>query len=278
MNNLTHYQNRIYDKLLPELGKTEPYEEVLRLSLLFRQIKDIKKDNFLFEEFKAVINNSLYFHLKSKEEFYDLERFKDIYKTLVEEFIEDNIDANENDFIEKYINSQQEIINKTIKYSIEISSYKPLELIQFLKKDFFDEFIRGSKKKIEFLKEDKLGLKKEVRFSKITTKNKKIFEVLERVNLEIEFLREVVTITDFIKVLTEDSDKEIHLNIDNRNFHYLLTKIKEYFFNFTITAVAKTNKIHSKTGTLLKANNLINAKGDYPSLKDDIDEVFKNFK
>ena len=23
MNNLTHYQNRIYDKLLPELGKTE---------------------------------------------------------------------------------------------------------------------------------------------------------------------------------------------------------------------------------------------------------------
>jgi hypothetical protein len=151
MNNLTHYQNRIYDKLLPELGKTEPFKEVLRLSLLYRQIKDIKKDNFLFEKYKAIINNSLYFHLKSKEEFYDLDRFKDIYKTLVEEFIEDNIDADENDFIEKYINSQQEIINKTIKYSIEISGYKPLELIQFLKKDFFDEFIRSSKKKIEFL-------------------------------------------------------------------------------------------------------------------------------
>ena len=278
MNNLTHYQNRIYDKLLPELGKTEPFKEVLRLSLLYRQIKDIKKDNFLFEKYKAIINNSLYFHLKSKEEFYDLDRFKDIYKTLVEEFIEDNIDADENDFIEKYINSQQEIINKTIEYFIPVSGYESLELIQFLKKDFFDEFIRGSKNKIEFLKEDKLGLKKEVRFSKITTKNKKIFEVLERVNLEIEFLREVVTITDFIKVLTEDSDKEIHLNIDNRNFHYLLTKIKEYFFNFTITAVAKTNKIHSKRGNLLKANNLINAKGDYPSLMNDIDEVFKNFK
>ena len=151
MNNLTHYQNRIYDKILPELGKTEPYEELLRLSLLYRQIKDIKKDNFLFEKYKAIINNSLYFHLKSKEEFYDLDRFKDIYKTLVEEFIEDNINADENDFIEKYINSQQEIINKTIKYSIEINGYKPLELIQFLKEDFFDEFIRSSKKKIEFL-------------------------------------------------------------------------------------------------------------------------------
>ena len=151
MNNLTHYQNRIYDKLLPELGKTEPHEELLRLSLLYRQIKDIKKDNFLFEKYKAIINNSLYFHLKSKEEFYDLDRFKDIYKTLVEEFIEDNIDADENDFIEKYINSQQEIINKTIKYYIPVNGYKPLELIQFLKEDFFDEFIRGSKKKIEFL-------------------------------------------------------------------------------------------------------------------------------
>jgi len=45
-----------------------------------------------------------------------------------------------------------------------------------------------------------------------------------------------------------------------------------------LQAVAKTNKIHSKRGTLLKANNITNAKGDYPSLKDSIDEVFKNFK
>lgn len=53
MNNLSHYQNRIYDKLLPKLGKTEPYDEILRLSLLYRQIKDIEKDNFLFKEFKT---------------------------------------------------------------------------------------------------------------------------------------------------------------------------------------------------------------------------------
>ena len=151
MKNLTYLQERILNKLLPNLIKTEPYEELLRVSLLYRQIKDIKKDNFLFEKYKAIINNSLYFHLKSKEEFYDLDRFKDIYKTLVEEFIEDNIDADENDFIEKYINSQQEIINKTIEYFIPVNGYEPLELIQFIKKDFFDEFIRSSKKKIEFL-------------------------------------------------------------------------------------------------------------------------------
>lgn len=151
MNNLSHYQNRIYDKLLPDLGKKEPYEEVNRLSLLYRQIKDIEKDNFLFEKFKAIVNNQLYFHLKSKEEFYDLDSFKDIYETLIKEFIEDNIDADENDFIDSYINSQNEIINKTIEYFIPVNGYEPLELIQFLKKDFFEEFIRSSKKKIKFL-------------------------------------------------------------------------------------------------------------------------------
>ena len=127
----------------------------MRLSLLYRQIKDIKKDNFLFEKFKSIINNSLYFHLKSKEEFYDLDRFKDIYKTLVEEFIEDNIDADENDFIEKYINSQNEIINESFKHFIKVEGYESLEVTKFVQKDFFDEFIRSSKKKIEFL-ENKL--------------------------------------------------------------------------------------------------------------------------
>jgi hypothetical protein len=124
---------------------------VLKLSLLYRQIKDIKKDNFLFEKFKGIINNQLYFHLKSKEEFYDLERFKDIYKTLVEEFIEDNIDADQSDFIEGYINSQKKLINEPFAYTIKLDGYEPLELIQFVQKDFLDEFIRSSKKKIEFL-------------------------------------------------------------------------------------------------------------------------------
>jgi len=125
---------------------------------------------------------------------------------------------------------------------------------------------------------EKLGLKKEKITKHITVKNKRILPLLTQLNLKIEFLREDSSPEDFTAVLTRKSEKEIHLNISNRDFHYLLTKIKEYFFNFSITAVAKTNKIRSKGGTLLKANNLINAKGDYPSLKDDIDEVFKNFK
>ena len=151
MNNLTNSQETILKKLLPKLIKKEPYEELLRVSLLFREIKEIKEDGVLFDQFKTIINNQLYFHLKSEEEFYDLDRFKDIYETLVKEFIENNIDANENDFIEGYINYQNEIINKTIEHFINVNGYEPLELMQFVKKDFFDEFILSSKRKIEFL-------------------------------------------------------------------------------------------------------------------------------
>ena len=126
--------------------------------------------------------------------------------------------------------------------------------------------------------EDKLGIKKNQKKTLITVRNKKVGDLVKRLYLELEFLREDCTPGDFINALTRRSDINIYINIDNRSFHYLLTKIKEYFFNFTITAVAKTNKIHSKRGTLLNASNLISAKDDYPSLKDRIDEVFKNFK
>jgi len=122
--------------------------------------------------------------------------------------------------------------------------------------------------------EDKLGIKEEKKTKRITVKNKRTVDVVKRLNLEVEFLREDCTPEDFIDVLKGTSEKGIYININNRNFHYLLSKIKEYFYNFSITAVAETNKIHSKNGTLFTANNLNNAKVDYPSLKERIDSVF----
>ena len=122
--------------------------------------------------------------------------------------------------------------------------------------------------------EKNLRLNKEIVSKRITVKGKKIYEIIKRVNLEIEFLRDDITATDFINVLLGKSDKEIHLNISNRDFHYLLTKIGENFFNFSFTAVAKTNKIYSKNGKLITPNNLNNSKCDFPNLKNEIDVNF----
>lgn len=145
---------------------------------------------------------------------------------------------------------------------------------------------------------NKLGIKKKIgeimhanlmQFSKdkpgnngkknlITLKNKKVFDIVKRLNLELEFLQEDCTPEDFINVLIGRSDNNIFININNGNFHYLLTKIKEYFFHFNITAVAKTNKIYAKTGTLFAAKNLRNSKNYSPSLKEEIDNILINFK
>lgn len=126
--------------------------------------------------------------------------------------------------------------------------------------------------------EGKLGLKNQNKPKRITVKNKRIIEVVERLNLEVEFLKEDCTPKEFIDVLIGKSEKKIYLNITNRDFHYLLTKIKDYFFNFSITAVADTNKIHSKTGRPLASKNLRNSKVDFPRLKREIDGILINFR
>jgi hypothetical protein len=126
--------------------------------------------------------------------------------------------------------------------------------------------------------EDKLEIKKAKEKRRITIKNQNIYNLLEKLILELDFLRNDLTSKDFIKVLIGESKKEIHLNIDNRSFYYLLTKLSEYFFNFSITAVAITNKIYSSRGTLIDKKNLLNAKSFHPKHKDAIERVFKKFE
>jgi hypothetical protein len=126
--------------------------------------------------------------------------------------------------------------------------------------------------------EDKLEIKKVKEKRRITIKNKIIYNLLQQLNLELDFLRDDLTSKDFIKVLIGESKKEIHLNINNGSFHYLLTKLKSFFYTFSISAVARTNKIHGSKGTLLKVKNLLNAKASHPKHKDAIDRVFKKFE
>ena len=154
----------------------------------------------------------------------------------------------------------------------DISIFKEIWLFRFV--DRLKTILFNIKYILNLTQQAELGLNKKIKSKRMTIKGKKIYEIIKRVNLEIEFLRDDITATDFINVLLGKSDKEIHLNISNRDFHYLLTKIGEYFFNFSFTAVAKTNKIYSKNGNLITPNNLNNSKCDFPNLKDEIDVNF----
>ena len=126
--------------------------------------------------------------------------------------------------------------------------------------------------------EDKLEIKKVKEKRRITIKNKKVYNLVEQLNLKIEFLRVDCTSKDFIDVLIGKSEKNIHLNIDNRSFYYLLSKLSDYFFNLSKTAVAEVNKIYSLRGTLISVKNLLNAKAFYPKHKDAIDNILKKFE
>ena len=151
MDNLSYYQKRVLDKLLPSLEKTDSFEELNRICKLYRESIEKEQDPYIIQVFKTGVESNLHRLLQSKSEFYNFGYFEDQYKELSSDFVEENIDADECDFIEEYINSQQEIIDKTFKYFIKVEGYEQLEVTQFVSNGFFEDFIRGSKKKIEFL-------------------------------------------------------------------------------------------------------------------------------
>jgi hypothetical protein len=126
--------------------------------------------------------------------------------------------------------------------------------------------------------EEKIGIKKVKDNKRITIRDKKVNVIVEALNLEIDFLRDDILPKEFVLVLIRQSDKNIHLNIDNGSFHYLITKLNEFFYNLTMSNVARTNKICSYKGTIISVKNLLNSKSDNPKLKDSIDRVFKKFE
>ena len=153
MKDLSHYQKRVLNQLLPPLEETDPNEELHRICKLYRKLVVSEEDEYIFEVFCEYLESRLNYVLKSKDQFYHLDSFKENYEELANDFIVDTIDADESDFIEHYINSQQEIIDKTFKYYIEIEGYKSIEVTQFVSAKFFEEYIPSSRKKIKFLEE-----------------------------------------------------------------------------------------------------------------------------
>jgi hypothetical protein len=121
---------------------------------------------------------------------------------------------------------------------------------------------------------DKLGIKPRINKNKITVKDKRVYNLLKELNFKIEFLKEGCSHEDFINVITGKSKKNIFITIPNTTLHYILKELKKYFYNYSITAVANTNKIYSSKGTILTNKNILNSSPDFPLQKDVIDRVF----
>lgn len=196
-----------------------------------------------------------------------------------------------NDYLIHFKNKDSQ--NKAVKFNLEVikrlSFSKSKESYEIVKDLSRHNKVTYSKQEhnnysymihshlIQAFKE-KLGIKKVKENKRITIRDKKVYDLIKTLNLKIDFLRDDCSPKDFVNVIIGTLDKNIYLNIKNRSFHYLLNKLRDYFYNFSITSVANTNKIHGSTGTLLNSRNLSASKSYSPKHKDAIDEVFKNFK
>ena len=149
MDNLTDLQKTILDTLLPPLKKTPPEKELKRICKVYKELIENEEDEYLYETFCKTIESNLYLVLKDKPEFYTLDYFQQEYNDLITDFI----DINEEDFIEQYLVSQNQIIAREYKFKVDFNRNESLEVMQFVSDEFYIEFDFSARAKIKFLNE-----------------------------------------------------------------------------------------------------------------------------
>ena len=149
MDNLTDFQKTVLDKLLPPLKNTQPEKELKRICKIHKELIENKEDEFLYETFCKTIESNLFLVLKEKPEFYSLDSFQQEYNDLITDFI----DINEEDFVEQYLVSQNQIIAREYKFKVDFNRNESLEVMQFVSDEFYIEFDYSARAKIKFLNE-----------------------------------------------------------------------------------------------------------------------------
>ena len=82
MDNLTHHQHKMLDKLYGPLEKKDPSIELIRLSKLYRLHGEYQEAGYIKERFQVSINSQLHRYLQSKSQFYNTALTADEVKEL----------------------------------------------------------------------------------------------------------------------------------------------------------------------------------------------------
>jgi len=146
MDNLTDLQKTVLDTLLPPLKKTIPEKELKRVCKIYKELIENEDDEYLYEAFCKTIESNLFFVLKEKPEFYSLDYFQKEYKDLITDYV----DIDEDDYIDQYINSQNQILSREYRFSVDLNRNESLEVMQFVSDEFFIEFDLVLERKLNF--------------------------------------------------------------------------------------------------------------------------------
>lgn len=151
MKNVSDRNLKLLDILLGPLEKTDPLQEINRIFKLYFDKLIFVDDQYLMNTFRGIVENKIYYLIINDFRFYDLESYTEKYPYHLQDFLGDVPDSIEEDFIDKCISEQKSILDNTVKYFLKIENNEPINALQFVNEEFFEEFISSSKRKIDFL-------------------------------------------------------------------------------------------------------------------------------
>ena len=147
-------------------------------------------------------------------------------------------------------------------------------------KDYFDE-IKPKLKQLPAAKPKKEKTPKN--YFGFSGDTNALLTVLKALQLRVDMLKEdFTTVDNFHKLLTakdfSNLDVKVHLNCDNKQFYYIITKLQPYFTNLKWVTIAKSMLFLSEGNSLLGQSDLSSAKNNNPKLKTVIDNIFRDMK
>ncbi|NVK75747.1 MAG: hypothetical protein HWE24_19915 [Oceanospirillaceae bacterium] len=148
-NKYSPTQLEILNKLYPELGALNPREILYNAcELYYSNISEIVN---LRTEFIEVIENNLSLCVSRVFDFYEFEKFREEFDSVVELFLDENPDSTVEDFYKEQIKIQESMIESSYELIIELNNGDSINIFKIIGKDFLNQFKYRSEKKLKFL-------------------------------------------------------------------------------------------------------------------------------
>lgn len=110
----------------------------------------------------------------------------------------------------------------------------------------------------------------------------KLLAVLKELNLKIDLLQNRTTVEDLYKLLIAKDytlvNTQIYLECETTQFSHIVSELKPLFNSFNPTSIERSGKFITKTGVVLKANNLHKNKVHNPKEKEVISKIIQQLK
>lgn len=110
----------------------------------------------------------------------------------------------------------------------------------------------------------------------------KLLSALNQLQLKIDLLQNKTSIGELHRLLIAEDftfiDYQIYIQCETTQFSYIVSQLKPFFKNFNPTAIERFGKFITKTGAVLKANNLHKNQVHNPKAKDEIDKIIQQLQ